>query len=66
MQGASPNTGELAAIRFTGQYNGVVFDDLYKSKEPLYFRVGGNTLLPVRFLRASGSTVGIIWRSHFK
>ncbi len=47
-QGAAPNSGELAAIRFTGSYNGVVFDDLFKTKEPLYFRVGGGTLLAVR------------------
>lgn len=50
LQGASPNLGELAAIRFTGSYNGVVFDDLFKTKEPLYFRIGGGTLLPVRFV----------------
>ncbi|GAB5029951.1 peptidyl-prolyl cis-trans isomerase fkbp16 [Nannochloropsis oceanica] len=43
--GPVPKVGELAAIRFTGAYKGNVFDDLYKTKEPLYFRVGGNTLL---------------------
>lgn len=43
--GPIPQVGELAAIRFTGAYKDNVFDDLYKTKEPLYFRVGGNTLL---------------------
>jgi peptidylprolyl isomerase len=43
--GPVPQVGELAAIRFTGAYKDNVFDDLYKTKEPLYFRVGGNTLL---------------------
>lgn len=43
--GPVPQVGELAAIRFTGAYKDIVFDDLYKTKEPLYFRVGGNTLL---------------------
>ena len=72
LQGATPNVGELAAIRFTGSYNGNVFDDLYKTKEPLYFRVGGETLLPVSALdvcsvlgcvhvRWTGNTRPLLW-----
>jgi hypothetical protein len=47
LQGPQPQIGELAAIRFKGSFNNVVFDDVYKSREPLYYRVGGGTLLKV-------------------
>lgn len=48
-KGPQPAVGELVAIRFTGAYNGKVFDDVYKTPEPLYFRVGTNSLLKVRY-----------------
>lgn len=47
-QGPQPKIGELVAIRFKGSFNNFVFDDLYNTKEPYYFRVGGGNLLAVR------------------
>jgi len=48
VQGPTPKVGELVAVRFTGSYKGQVFDDLFKTAEPLYFRAGVGTVVPVR------------------
>ncbi len=60
--GPKPEVGELAAIRFTGAYKDVVFDNLYDTKEPLYFRVGGNTLLKGIEEAVKAMQVGDRWK----
>mmetsp|Transcript_12573 Transcript_12573/g.37754 ORF Transcript_12573/g.37754 Transcript_12573/m.37754 type:complete len:191 (-) Transcript_12573:40-612(-) len=45
-KGAKPKVGDLIAVRFKGAYNGNVFDDLTKTDEPLYLRVGTGNLVP--------------------
>lgn len=60
--GPKPEVGELAAIRFTGAYKDVVFDNLYDTKEPLYFRVGGGTLLKGIEEAVKAMQVGDRWK----
>ena len=43
--GAIPKIGDLIAIRFKGSTEGRVFDDITKTDEPLYYRVGGGSLI---------------------
>lgn len=43
--GASPKVGDLIAIRFKGSFEGRVFDDITATPEPLYYRVGGGSLI---------------------
>ncbi|KAJ1454094.1 hypothetical protein M885DRAFT_522229 [Pelagophyceae sp. CCMP2097] len=43
--GKVPKIGDLIAVRFRASYNGNVFDDLFATEEPLYYRVGGGTLI---------------------
>lgn len=38
-------------IRFKGEYNGVVFDDLFKVEEPYFYRMGSENILKVRTAR---------------
>lgn len=45
--GQKPVLGDLCAVRFQGQFKGVVFDDILNNPEPYYFRVGSNLLLKV-------------------
>ena len=45
--GAIPKIGDLIAIRFKGSTEGRVFDDITKTDEPLYYRVGGGSLIKV-------------------
>merc|ERR1719311_1212569 len=44
-KGASPVAGDLVAIRFKGSFDGKVFDDISGTDEPLYYRVGSNSLI---------------------
>mmetsp|Transcript_43810 Transcript_43810/g.171337 ORF Transcript_43810/g.171337 Transcript_43810/m.171337 type:complete len:196 (-) Transcript_43810:829-1416(-) len=37
--------GDLVGVRFTGSYNGRVFDDLFKTDQAFYIRVGNGSLL---------------------
>lgn len=46
--GPQPNVGDLIAIRFRGSYNGVVFDDIFKTSEPYFYRLGSGSILKVR------------------
>jgi len=39
---------DLVTIRFKGEYNGVVFDDLFKVEEPYFYRMGSENILKVR------------------
>jgi FKBP-type peptidyl-prolyl cis-trans isomerase len=43
--GQSCAVGDLAAIRFKGRYKDYVFDDIFGTPEPLYFRAGGGNLV---------------------
>lgn len=49
-QGAGPQAviGDLVGIRFKGSFNGVVFDNLFESREPYFYRVGSENILKVR------------------
>jgi len=38
---------DLVTIRFKGEYNGVVFDDLFKVEEPYFYRMGSENILKV-------------------
>jgi peptidylprolyl isomerase len=44
-KGSSPVAGDLIAIRFKGSFDGNVFDDITATDEPLYYRVGSNSLI---------------------
>mmetsp|Transcript_48400 Transcript_48400/g.97386 ORF Transcript_48400/g.97386 Transcript_48400/m.97386 type:complete len:199 (-) Transcript_48400:176-772(-) len=44
-KGQAAAVGDLCAVRFQGQFKGVVFDDILNNPEPYYFRVGSNKLL---------------------
>ena len=44
-KGERPIVGDLIAIRFKGSTEGRVFDDITKTDEPLYYRVGGGSLI---------------------
>lgn len=46
--GPAANVGDLVGIRFKGTYNGRVFDDLFGSTDPYYYRVGSENILKVR------------------
>lgn len=46
-KGVVPVIGDLVGIRFRGSFNGVVFDNLFDSKEPYFYRVGSTNVLPV-------------------
>ena len=35
---AKPKAGDLVAIRFSGSYNSVVFDDTFNTADPYYYR----------------------------
>lgn len=39
-KGAMPKVGDLIAVRFIASYNGVPFDDCFKTADPYYFRAG--------------------------
>ncbi|OSX74124.1 hypothetical protein BU14_0306s0005 [Porphyra umbilicalis] len=43
--GPTPVAGDLVTIRFKGEYNGVVFDDLFKVEEPYFYRMGSENIL---------------------
>lgn len=46
--GPAPEVGDLVGIRFKGAYNGVVFDNLFESTDPYFYRAGSGTVLKVR------------------
>lgn len=46
--GPAPSPGDLMAIRFRGSYNGVVFDDIFNTPEPYFYRLGSGSILKVR------------------
>lgn len=46
-KGPAPQIGDLVGIRFKGSYNGVVFDNLFNSTEPYFYRVGSGSVLKV-------------------
>lgn len=48
--GPSPVIGDLVGIRFKGSYNGVVFDNLFESTDPYFYRVGTGSVLLVCFV----------------
>lgn len=48
MAGCGQLCRDLVTLRFKGEYNGVVFDDLFKVEEPYFFRVGSGNILKVR------------------
>ena len=48
-EGPTAVVGDLVGIRFRGAYNGVVFDDLFGSNEPYFYRVGFGNVLKVSF-----------------
>lgn len=53
--GPSPDVGDLVGIRFKGAYNGVVFDNLFESPEPYFYRAGSGAILQVCFKHSNTS-----------
>lgn len=47
-KGPTAAVGDLVGIRFKGSYNGVVFDNLFESTQPYFYRVGSDSVLKVR------------------
>lgn len=45
--GLQAASGDLVGIRFKGSYNGVVFDNLFDSAEPYFYRAGSGNVLKV-------------------
>lgn len=45
--GPLPEIGDLVGIRFKGSYNDVVFDNLFDSPQPYFYRVGSTAVLKV-------------------
>ena len=45
--GPAPVKGDIVGIRFKGMYNGVVFDDIFGSEEPYFYRAGTDKVLKV-------------------
>lgn len=41
----APVIGDLVGIRFKGSFNGIVFDDIFETKEPYFYRVGSESIL---------------------
>lgn len=47
-KGPAPQIGDLVGIRFKASYNGVVFDNIFETTEPYFYRVGSGSVLKVR------------------
>lgn len=46
-QGAKIQVGDLVAIRFSGSYNGNMFDNIFETPEPYFYRCGSEVVLKV-------------------
>lgn len=45
--GPTPEVGDLVGVRFKGSYKDVVFDNLFDSPQPYFYRVGSSAVLKV-------------------
>ena len=58
-------TGENVAIRFKGTYNSIVFDDIFSSAEPYYYRAGVGGILKGMDDAVLHMKVGDRWKLKF-
>ena len=63
--GEIAKVGENVAIRFKGTYNGKVFDDIFESAEPYYYRAGVGGILKGMDDAVTHMKVGDRWKLKF-
>mmetsp|Transcript_1144 Transcript_1144/g.1550 ORF Transcript_1144/g.1550 Transcript_1144/m.1550 type:complete len:227 (-) Transcript_1144:127-807(-) len=59
--GPKGQPGDLITIRFKGDCNGIVFDDLFSTAEPYFYRLGTSNLVPGLDEAVNMMTLGDRW-----